>query len=59
MLAKAFSCEVFGLEVMRQPMEDKVVATGRAQGALAFAANFTLVAAVTSCPWGTQMRQWK
>ncbi len=30
------------IEVMRQPMEDKVVTTSRAQGSLTFSANFQL-----------------
>jgi len=45
------------LEVMRQPMEDKVVTISRAQGTLTFPANFTLVAAMNPCPCGAQMRQ--
>jgi magnesium chelatase family protein len=40
------------LEVMRQPMEDKVVTISRAQGTLTFPANFTLVAAMNPCPCG-------
>ncbi|MBC7252139.1 MAG: YifB family Mg chelatase-like AAA ATPase [Anaerolineae bacterium] len=40
------------LEVMRQPMEDKVVTISRAQGALTFPANFMLVAAMNPCPCG-------
>jgi len=46
------------LEVMRQPMEDKVVTISRAQGTLTFPANFTLVAAMNPCPCGAQMRRW-
>ena len=38
------------LEVMRQPMEDKVVTISRAQGSLTFSANFQLVAAMNPCP---------
>jgi len=34
------------LEVMRQPMEDKVVTISRAQGSLTFLANFQLIAAM-------------
>jgi len=34
------------LEVMRQPMEDKVVTISRAQGSLTFPTNFQLVAAI-------------
>jgi magnesium chelatase family protein len=33
------------LEVMRQPLEDKVVTISRAQGTLTFPANFMLIAA--------------
>ncbi len=40
------------LEVMRQPMEDKVVTISRAKGALTFSANFQLVAAMNPCPCG-------
>ena len=40
------------LEVMRQPMEDKVVTISRAQGSLTFPANFMLVAAMNPCPCG-------
>jgi len=40
------------LEVMRQPMEDKVVTISRAAGTLTFPANFMLVAAMNPCPCG-------
>ncbi len=40
------------LQVMRQPMEDKVVTISRARGALTFPANFTLLAAMNPCPCG-------
>jgi len=40
------------LEVMRQPMEDKLVTISRAQGSLTFPANFQLVAAMNPCPCG-------
>jgi magnesium chelatase family protein len=40
------------LEVMCQPMEDKLVTISRAQGALAFSANFQVVAAMNPCPCG-------
>ncbi|MEA3307991.1 MAG: YifB family Mg chelatase-like AAA ATPase [Chloroflexota bacterium] len=40
------------LEVMRQPLEDKVVTISRAQGSLTFPANFTLIAAMNPCPCG-------
>lgn len=40
------------LEVLRQPMEDKLVTISRAQGSLSFPANFQLVAAMNPCPCG-------
>jgi magnesium chelatase family protein len=40
------------LEVMRQPMEDKIVTISRAQGTLTFPANFMLIAAMNPCPCG-------
>ena len=40
------------LEVMRQPMEDKVVTISRAKGSLTFSANFQLLAAMNPCPCG-------
>ncbi len=40
------------LEVMRQPMEDKIVTISRAQGTLTFPANFMLLAAMNPCPCG-------
>jgi len=40
------------LEVLRQPMEDKVVTISRAQGSLTFPANFMLIAAMNPCPCG-------
>ncbi len=40
------------LEVMRQPMEDKIVTISRAQGSLTFPANFQLIAAMNPCPCG-------
>jgi magnesium chelatase family protein len=45
------------LEVMRQPMEDKVVTISRAQGTLIFPADFTLAAAMNPCPCGPQIRR--
>jgi magnesium chelatase family protein len=40
------------LEVMRQPIEDKIVTISRAQGSLTFPANFQLIAAMNPCPCG-------
>lgn len=40
------------LEVLRQPVEDKIVTISRAQGSLTFPANFQLVAAMNPCPCG-------
>jgi magnesium chelatase family protein len=40
------------LEVMRQPMEDKIVTISRAQGSLTFPAAFQLIAAMNPCPCG-------
>jgi magnesium chelatase family protein len=40
------------LEVMRQPMEDKVVTISHAKGSLTFSANFQLIAAMNPCPCG-------
>lgn len=40
------------LEVLRQPIEDKVVTISRARGSLTFPANFLLVAAHNPCPCG-------
>ncbi len=40
------------LEVLRQPLEDKVVTISRAQGSLTFPASFQMVAAMNPCPCG-------
>jgi magnesium chelatase family protein len=40
------------LEVLRQPIEDKIVTISRAQGTLTFPANFQLIAAMNPCPCG-------
>ncbi len=40
------------IEVMRQPMEDKLVTISRAHGSLTFSANFQLIAAMNPCMCG-------
>ena len=41
-----------GLEVLRQPLEDRTVTISGAQGSLTFPANFMLVGAQNPCPCG-------
>ncbi len=40
------------LEVLRQPIEDKIVTISRAQGTLTFPASFMLIGAINPCPCG-------
>jgi magnesium chelatase family protein len=40
------------LEVLRQPLEDKIVAIARSTGTLVFPANFMLVGSANPCPQG-------
>jgi magnesium chelatase family protein len=40
------------LDVLRQPIEDKLVTISRAQGSLTFPANCQLIAAMNPCPCG-------
>src|SRR5262245_53178041 len=40
------------LEVLRQPLEDKIVTISRASGSITFPANFILIGALNPCPCG-------
>ena len=40
------------LEVLRQPLEDRIVTISRASGSISFPANFILIAAMNPCPCG-------
>jgi len=43
------------LEVLRQPLEDKIVSISRASGKIEFPANFQLIAAANPCPCGYKL----
>ena len=52
MLDEATEYSQHALEVLRQPIEDKVVTISRARGSLTFPANFLLVLAMNPCQCG-------
>lgn len=51
-LDEALEFSMKGLEVLRQPMEDKIVTITRARGSVTFPANFLLIIAHNPCPCG-------
>ncbi|NDJ60783.1 MAG: YifB family Mg chelatase-like AAA ATPase [Chloroflexi bacterium] len=51
-LDEAVEFSVKALEVLRQPLEDKIVTISRARGTLTFPANFLLTLAMNPCPCG-------
>jgi magnesium chelatase family protein len=51
-LDEALEFSMKGLEVLRQPVEDKIVTISRAKGSVTFPANFLLVIAHNPCPCG-------
>jgi magnesium chelatase family protein len=51
-LDEALEFSMKGLEVLRQPVEDKIVTISRAKGSVTFPANFLLIIAHNPCPCG-------
>ena len=47
------------LEVLRQPMEDRIVSISRAKMSIDYPANFMLVAAMNPCSCGNYNHPWK